>query len=370
MTRPATTPRVVLLGPALHAVSGVSTHLNQLIGSDLKDSFEFMHFQVGSEGRSHTSLLRQAARFVFSPVEFGLFLWRRRPELVHINTSMVPKAYWRDLGYLAVARLMRRRVVYQAHGGALPEDFFPKSRFLQRLLRKVLTSADVVVLLAQVELRAYTAFAPHARFEVIANGIDAASLAGTSAAVKAPGTLRLAHIGRLVAPKGLFETLQAMAILRRQGRELTLTVAGGGPDEPALKALSQRLELDDRVEFAGPLFGTAKDELWRHAHVFVFPTYHDEGLPYSLLEAMAACAVPVTTRVGAIPDVLADGVQGLLIEARDPDALAAALARLDDDRAWLARMAQAGRERVLSEYSITRLARDFRRVYTQVLSNA
>src|SRR5450631_4334923 len=134
----ATTPRVVLLGPALQAVSGVSTHLNQLIDSELKGSFDFLHFQVGSEGRAKASVPQLAARFLFSPIEFGLFIWRHKPQIVHINTSMVPKAYWRDLAYLMVARLMRRKVVYQLHGGALPEDLFADSPLLQGLLRKVL----------------------------------------------------------------------------------------------------------------------------------------------------------------------------------------------------------------------------------------
>jgi glycosyltransferase involved in cell wall biosynthesis len=91
-----------------------------------------------------------------------------------------------------------------------------------------------------------------------------------------------------------------------------------------------------------------------------------EGLPYALLEAMAAGAVPITTRVGAIPDVMQDGVHGLLIEAKDPAGLARATARLDDDRDALARMAEAGRQRVLTEYTVERLAQDFKRIYASL----
>jgi len=97
--------------------------------------------------------------------------------------------------------------------------------------------------------------------------------------------------------------------------------------------------------------------------VFSFPTYHREGLPYALLEAMAAGAVPVTTRVAAIPDVMQDGVHGLLVKPRDAAGLARALARLDDDRAGLAGMAEAGRARVLEAYTVDRLADDFQRLY-------
>ena len=103
------------------------------------------------------------------------------------------------------------------------------------------------------------------------------------------------------------------------------------------------------------------------AHVFLFPTYFVEGLPYALLEAMAAGAVPVTTRVGAIPDVIEDEVHGVFVPPRQPAALAAAVARLDEDRETLTRMSQAGRQRVIDQYTLVRLASDFRRLYSSVL---
>lgn len=357
---------VVLLGPALHAVSGVSTHLNQLRTSKLSESFRFLHFQVGSEGRPPASILGKAWRFLFHPVVFGFFVLRNKARIVHINTSLTTKSYWRDTLYLLVARLLQRKVVYQIHGGPLPEEFFVR-RGPRSLLRLVLRSADVVVLLAQVELRAYRVFVPGVPLEVVANGIESNVLARTSLASKPSGRLQLAYVGRLVADKGLFVALDAMAILAKEGREMQFTIAGSGPDEASLRARSDQLGLTDRVRFVGPLFGDAKDELWRSAHVFVFPTFH-EGLPYALLEAMAAGAVPVTTRVGAIPDVVTHGVQGLLLDARDPEGLAAALGRLDDDRAALFTMAEAGRNRIVKQYSVARLAEDFQRLYSGLLA--
>lgn len=153
-------------------------------------------------------------------------------------------------------------------------------------------------------------------------------------------------------------------MLVREGRDMHLSIAGGGPDATRLKSRVAELGLGERVTFLGSLFGDAKDALWRQSDVFSFPTYHREGLPYALLEAMAAGAVPVTTRVAAIPDVMQDGVHGLLVEDRDVAGLARALARLDDDRAGLVRMAEAGRARVQEAYTVDRLAGDFRRLYT------
>ena len=95
----------------------------------------------------------------------------------------------------------------------------------------------------------------------------------------------------------------------------------------------------------------------------MLPSYHLEGLPYALLEGMAAGLVPIVTRVGAIPDVVTPEVHGLFVPPRDPQAVAAALETLHADRAALARMGAAARERVKSHYSVDRVAGDFTVLY-------
>lgn len=150
--------------------------------------------------------------------------------------------------------------------------------------------------------------------------------------------------------------------LKRAGREFGLSIAGGGPDQGELIAAAAKAGLNHRVRFLGSVFGAEKLRLWLEADLFVFPTTM-EGLPYSLLEAMAAGCVPIATPVGAIPDVMRDGEHGLLVPAKDAGALARAVAALDDDRAALAHMAEACRRRVREHYTLPRLAGDFGKLY-------
>lgn len=355
---------IVLLGPSLQAVSGVSTHIKQLFASSLSQDMTLLHFQVGSEGR-HESALDKAIRFVTSPLLFLIFLVRHRPAIVHLNTSLEPKSYWRDVAYLFVARMLGRKIIYQVHGGALPQDFFGGNVFLTWLLRQVLTAADAVVLLAQAELSAYREFVPTARLDIIANAIETEGLTSEPLSTKPEYPLHISYVGRLANSKGVSTILEATAKLIREKRDILLTFAGSGPEEAQLKRQSAKLDMVERIRFAGPLFGQEKDNLWRQAHLFAFPTHH-EGLPYALLEAMAAGAVPITTRVGAIPDVMQDGLHGIFVNPNDSEGLARAIIRLDDDRAQLNRMAEAGRRRILESYVVTRLAGDFRRLYIEL----
>jgi len=355
--------KVMLLGPSTSAVSGVSTHLNQLFHSSLAGDHRLLHFQVGSEGRNE-SRLHKLARFAFSPLQFGAALLRHRPAIVHVNTSMEQKSYWRDVVYLLIAKGLGRRVLYQVHGGALPQQFFGGRPLLTWWLRRVLRLADAVVLLAQCELQAYRAFDPALALAVIPNAIEP----GRDPLDKQPpaaGPLALVYVGRLARSKGVFELIEAIALGTAGGADWQLVLAGGGPDEGALRARVAALGLAQRVRFAGPVFGPDKDLLWQQADVFGFPTHH-EGLPYALLESMAARTVPLACAVGAIPDVMQDGVHGLFIPINDPAALAAAIGRLDQDRALLRQMAAAGRRRVEQHYTVERLAQDLRLAYRRL----
>src|ERR1019366_6989969 len=106
--------------------------------SKLGACFCLSQFQVGSEGRAE-GRLGTLLRALISPFELTARLIQERPSIVHINTSFEPKGYWRDLTYLAVAKILRRKVVYQVHGGALPQEFFASSRVLTALLRRALS---------------------------------------------------------------------------------------------------------------------------------------------------------------------------------------------------------------------------------------
>ena len=358
----STKRKVVVLGPSLDAVSGVSTHVRMLLASDLARDFELLHFQVGSEGRRENAL-QKAMRFALSPFQFALFLLRTGAETVHTNVSLDWKSYWRDLAYSIVAKSLGRRVVNQIHGGTMPQDFFRGNAFLTEVLRRFLVASDAVTVLSSAELSAYRAFDSRIKVHLVPNAIDPAGLADQTRLYNTDRPLNLVYVGRLVRSKGLFEVIDALGLLKQAGRRFKFSMAGGGPDQRELMTALERAGLEDHVQFLGGVFAAEKNRLWLGSDLFVFPTAHREGLPYSLLEAMAAGCVPITTPVAAIPDVMRDGEHGLFVPVKNAGALATAVAALDDDRQRLIRMAEAARQRVRERYTVSRLADDFRKLY-------
>src|SRR5262245_42158934 len=95
-------PLVLLLGPPLDAVSGVSSHLQALIRSPLASRFRLQHFQVGSEGRNEGAIGR-LLRLLTCPLVLWLAIRRYRPSVIHLNSSLNRRAFWRDMLYVIVA---------------------------------------------------------------------------------------------------------------------------------------------------------------------------------------------------------------------------------------------------------------------------
>jgi glycosyltransferase involved in cell wall biosynthesis len=182
-------------------------------------------------------------------------------------------------------------------------------------------------------------------------------------------------VGRLIERKGAEYAIRAVADLRRQGRAVRLTVIGDGPERTKLVALIEELGLRDAVDLAGALPHDAIADHYRTASILLMPAVTDwkgeqEGFGMVLVEAMASDLPVVATRSGGIPDVVTDGVTGLLVPERDAAALAAAAARLLDDPGLAARLSAAAQADLDRRFSPAGLAAEFDAVYRRAVGTA
>jgi glycosyltransferase involved in cell wall biosynthesis len=153
-------------------------------------------------------------------------------------------------------------------------------------------------------------------------------------------------------------------VLRDWDRKFKLVIVGNGPDENSLRAAVDRHGLADFVEMTGPLNQDQVRAWYAQSDVFALPSFA-EGIPVVLMEAMASGVPCVTTRITGIPELIRDGIDGLLTTPSDVQELADTLAQLIDDPALRHELGEAGRERVREHYdlttNVTRLAQIFLR---------
>ena len=343
--------------------------MRNLLASRLADRYELVHFETGSRGAESPAkdeaLLRKVVRIVRSPFALAWAIVHTRARVVHINSVLDHKGFWRDIVYVLVSRSFGCRVLLQMHGGALAD--LCRYRALRPLVRWAMALPQAVVLLATQEIRDFAAEGITEHLHVIPNGIDVSAYQRAGVREHSGTVRRLVYMGRLVQTKGIFEAVEAMKILRADPRfrDIELHIAGSGPDETQLRRLIQERGLSDCIVLVGPVYGAGKIDFLRKADIFLFPTYHREGLPYCVLESLAAGTPLITTRVAGIPDAVIDGVHGRLIESRDPMQIAVAVRSLSALGAGLRQMSRDCAARAAEVYSLERLALRFGEMYEQ-----
>ncbi len=255
------------------------------------------------------------------------------------------------VGMLA-ARILGIPYSFTLHG---PSDFLDVDA--SRLAAK-LTHAEFVACIsdyARGKAMAYLPEAAHAKLHIIHCGVEPARYADAPP----PTGEGLLFVGRLAEVKGVTLLLEAFRRLRADHPDATLTIVGDGELRQSLEAEAAGL---DNVHFTGAI-GQAEvaAELAKSA-LFILPS-HAEGVPVVLMEAMAAGRPVVTTRITGVPELVEDGVSGVLIAPGDVDALTAAIDAVLQDRDGAIRFGEAGRAKVAADFDVQREARRLRALF-------
>ena len=204
------------------------------------------------------------------------------------------------------------------------------------------------------------------KIRTIANGIDVEPFerALPSPALNFDGNKVIGMVARLDLQKGFEYLLRAAHQLCGTFPALKVVIAGEGPDRQAIENMIQRFGLQSSVILAG--HHSDMPGIYAAIDIFVLPSLN-EGLPMTILEAMAASKPVIATRVGAIPSVIKEGETGLLVDPGDADGLRDALARLLSDSDLCQCLGAAGHDWVRRNYTSEAMAMKYRQMYGEVL---
>jgi glycosyltransferase involved in cell wall biosynthesis len=233
---------------------------------------------------------------------------------------------------------------FTLHG---PSIFFEPHR--QRLDEKI-AQARFVACISDFARSQGMIFADRAHWDkmkIVHCGVEP----GRYGTATAPEGQHLVFVGRLAAVKGVAMLLRAMAELAPTHPELRLTLIGDGPERASLEALARQLDVTGVVTFAGARTQGEVAETLGTANLFVLPSFA-EGVPVVLMEAMASRVPVITTRIAGIPELVEDGVSGLLVPPGNLAELTKAIAALLADSTRAQAMGEAGRAKIEAEFDI------------------
>jgi glycosyltransferase involved in cell wall biosynthesis len=186
------------------------------------------------------------------------------------------------------------------------------------------------------------------------------------------GEWQFVQAGRLIEKKGLPVTLRAFALFLDQYPKAMLTIAGEGPFLGGLQKLARELNIDGHVSFTGFVSQAQLRDLYYRSHIFLHPSQtgydgNQEGVPNSMLEAMASGLPAFATEHGGIPEAIENGVSGVLVPERDHETLARALLNAAQNPGFLSRIARRGAEVVESNFDLHRQAERLENIYLRMI---
>ena len=320
---------------------------------------------------------REGGRLNLDNVRFALvdawhvFTASRHADIVHLQLVADPGLPSLRAAALNLAAAAGRAKliahVHSAVGNAGRPEFAAYGR-VDRLALRTLGLADLVCTVSTVGTATMRSLAPGTWVETVDNAVDLADFPPGDAAGEPPTVL---FVGVICRRKGLFELARAARMLRERGvRDWRLVVVGGQGPTPQAEYDEIVAEFDAaglRAAMVGPEYGDQIKARLAQADIFTLPSFL-EGQPIAIIEAMASGLPVVGTSIGAVPDLIRDGVEGRVVEPGDAAALADALGEVITDRETRRRMSRASRLRAEQGHGLDRLSARLADLYRAVLA--
>lgn len=356
---------VIQVGPSLDETGGMATVCRQMTQLSFARQFRVIHFATTRGLTGRQSLLERTARHLRHIRELWDCIQSHGTQGVHIHTCS-GFSFFRSALDAWAARKVGCRVVLHIHGAGFDRFCAESSGISRRLIRGALEKADSVIALSRSWADALRTVAPRAAVIVVENAVP------ETARRNVQDMSHLCHfllLARMDVWKGVNELLRACRLLKDRGSEFQVTLAGPEGDAGSASTLACRIAangLEGCVRYVGTVEGESKECLWDQTDVLVQPS-HQEGMPMSMLEALMRGIPIVATRVGAIPEVINDGREGLLIAPRAADELAAAMQKMLEDEDARRAMGMAAGQLARRRFSLARFEQDLMQAYSGLM---
>lgn len=348
---------VLMIGTSPDTQGGVSSVVREMLGSPLAGVYRIRYVSTHCDGSFGRKLIASVRGIVIAWSALIL----DRPGLLHVHLSS-RASFWRKLAAVAPAWILRIPVLVHLHGAEFREFQGKEVGVLGRFfIRQMFERSSRVVALSEGWKEWLDTQFPVARTLVIPNSVTLPAQARSTTTCSPT----LLFMGRLGQRKGSNDLIRAFATLVALFPSARLILAGDGEIAHA-RALAEELGISQMVDTPGWVGPNDKAALFQQATAYVLPSYN-EGLPMSVLEAMAHGLPVVSTPVGGIPDAITDGDDGFLVPPGDVAALSARLRLLLTDPELALRIGDAARDKIRSRFATDAVIAHWIQLYAALL---
>jgi glycosyltransferase involved in cell wall biosynthesis len=328
---------------------------------------------VHADSGASVSLWTRIKRVMRTAAKFRRRLITEEFDIVHLNTSFDTMALLRDVVTLLYLRRSSRAKIFLKFHGSDAALLNTENQLLRYLGRWLLARADGLGVLSSEEKDNFLRAGVDARrvFQVknvVREILDQRSEALAETLQVDARTPLLLYIARFIRAKGLVDVVRACGIVRERGMDFMLLCVGDGEARTEAESLAAQLNLQSCVRFCGYIPEERTGEFYANASVLVFPTYHYEGFPMVIFNAVAAGVPIITTRIRAAADYLSEPDNCLWVEPRNPSLLAEKIMHLLSNPELRETM-RRNDEKLAQQFTAPTVTREYIEIYERLIAD-
>lgn len=349
-------PKVIIIGSHLQDKGGIVSVLKNLFTSSLveKHDLKMIPSYINESKAVRVKMFLRAFTLLIKEVKHD------RPDIVHLHAS-VAGSFYRKALFILYLKSKGVPTVLHIHGSRF-ESFYNTMRPIQKkFVRYVLGLNERVIVLSDYWRNFFQAIMPAEKIAVVENGI---SLKGYHYDKSGP-EVNILFMGRLGERKGVYDLLEASTRLAETHSGFQVYLAGDGEVEK-VAALVKQKNLEQYIHVLGWVGEEERAIYLKNADLMVLPSYN-EGFPMAILEAMNYGSAVISTRVGGIPEMIDEGVNGFVIEPGDIDGLTGRMQELIEQQALREQMGKSNIKKVHEKFAVDAQAEKIDGIYREIL---
>ncbi|MGB4064293.1 MAG: glycosyltransferase family 4 protein [Azonexus sp.] len=348
---------VLMLGTDFGSMGGMSAVINVYLRSGFLDKWKILYVPTHRDG----------SRWLKLRTAFGAW-WRvlilavrGRVAGAHIHVA-AGASFWRKSLIVLPLFLLRVPVIFHIHDGEFSDFYRSQCGVIARYFVRNILERSYVIALSSSWVNELKGIAPRAVVVCIQNPVELTPVIDRDG--RNMDSITVLFLGRLSKEKGVFDLLESFAAIQNTSVKWKLILAGNG-DLLGVRQLADDLGVSAMVELTGWVGSEKKAELLNKADMLVLPSYF-EGLPMAVLEGMASGLPVVSSRVGGIPDVVQDSVNGLLFAPGDIKALSCCFEMLGADLSFARKLGRVARLCAENDFSVQVVIERLEKLYQDV----
>ena len=349
---------ILHLPPPIHGSSMVGKYI--MDSSIINDGINSRFINLGTSksldeiGKNPVKKIGVYLKIIFQTLKQLMVF---RPDLVYIALTASGQAFYKDTFIALLAKLFGRKIVYHLHNRSMAER---QDKWLDVLICNMLYKNTDVILLSKYLYPEIQKYVPENRVHYCPNGIPKLSKTILARERKSSAEVQILFLSNLMKAKGVFVLLEACKILQQKQLPFYCTFIGAQGDITFGMFQKKVVELGllEKVHYAGKKYGAEKIEAFSEADIFAFPTLN-ETFGLVNLEAMQFSLPVVSTLEGGIPDVIAQGETGFLVEKGNVEAFAEKLEILIKNDELRLQMGETGRLRYNKNFTLRTFENSF-----------